>query len=260
MLMEKKINIVMTYKGTALYLVKAVSHKDYEMEVKFDNLSMVIQLPQGTMEFSSNKNDKQDILSMLLAEIKNYTFPVRMTKDGKVTDVKNIDMLFESILNKFQQIPENQKAQIKAQLLKAFGAKAFKGNMEMVTAIYPDKPVNKGDSWVINTKLESGISANVTTTYKYSENSSDYNLIVGNSKLETADKNAYVKLNGMQMKYDLTGNMISEIKVDKMSGWIIEAKIKQDYHGDVYLKENPQMPDEMKIPMILKNDITFSNK
>jgi hypothetical protein len=47
--------------------------------------------------------------------------------------------------------------------------------------------------------------------------------------------------------------------VDKISGWIIEAKIKQDIQGDVYIKGNPQMPDGMKIPMIMKNDLTYTS-
>lgn len=256
----QKINMVMTIKGGTSYLVQAVNAEGYEMEVKYESLSMSMQMPQGTMEFSSEKKDPQDIFSLILAEMKNKPFQIKMTRKGKVKEVKNIESLFESVFSKFPQIPENQMAQVKAQLMKAYGEEAFKGNMEMVTAIYPDKPVDKGESWVINTKLESGMSADMTTTYTYSENNSDYYLIVGDSKIQTADKDAYIESNGMPMKYDMAGNMSSEIKADKVSGWIMEAKIKQDIQGDVYIKGNPQMPDGMKIPMIMKNDMVFTNK
>lgn len=256
----QKMNMEMTLKGSMSYLVKEVNEKDYEMEVKYESLSMSMQLPQGTMEFSSEKKDEQDIFSMILAEMKNNPFHIKMTRSGKITEVKNIELLFESAFSKFSQIPENQMAQIKSQLMKAYGEEAFKGNIEMVTAIYPDNSVAIGESWVIKTKLESGMSADMTTNYKYAENNSDYYLIVGESKIVTADKDAFIESNGMPMKYDLKGDMSSEIKVDKISGWIIEAKIKQDIQGDVYIKENPQMPDGMKIPMIMKNDMTFTNK
>jgi len=256
----QKMNMEMTIKGSMTYLVKVVNENDYEMEVKYERLSMTMQLPQGTMEFSSEKNDEQDVFSMILAEMKNSPFQITMTKSGKITEVKNIELLFESAFSKFSQIPENQMAQIKAQLMKAYGEEAFKGSIEMVTAIYPDKSVVKGESWEIKTKLESGMSADMTTTYQYTENNSDYYLIVGDSKIATADKDAYIESNGMPMKYDLTGNMSSEIKVDKTSGWIIEAKINQDIKGDVYIKGNPQMPEGMKIPMVMKNDMTFSNQ
>ena len=255
----QKMDMVMTIVGSMSYLVKNVIEGDYEMEVKYESLSMSMQLPQGTMEFSSEKNDEQDIFSTILAEMKNKPFQIKMTKSGKIKEVRDIELLFESAFGKFSQIPENQMAQIKTQWMKSYGEEAFKGNIEMVTAIYPDKPVNKGDSWVIKTKLESGMSADLTATYSYAENNSDYYLIVGDSKIATIDKDAYVESNGMPMKYDLTGNMSSEIKVDKVSGWIIEAKIKQDIQGDVYIKGNPQMPEGMKIPMVMKNDMTYTD-
>jgi hypothetical protein len=254
-----KMNMEMTIIGNVSYLVKDIIEEVYDMEVKYESLSISMQLPQGTIEFSSEKKDEQDIFSIILAEMKNKPFQIKMTRSGKVTDVKNIELLFESAFSKFSHIPENQMAQIKAQLMNAYGEEAYKGNIEMVTAIYPDKPVVKGESWVIKTKLESGMSGDMTTTYKYVENNLDYYLIVGDSEIATADKEAYIESNGMPMKYDLKGNMSSVIKVDKISGWIIEAKIKQNIQGDVYIIENPQMPEGMKIPMIMKNDMTFTN-
>ena len=255
----QEMKMVMTIKGNMSFLVKEVTDKDFQMEVKYKNLSMTMQLPQGTMEFSSEKNDDHDIFSMILAEMKNNPFQIRMTKKGKITEVKNIELLFESVFSKFPQIPKEQIAQTKSQLMKAYGEDAFKGNMEMVTAIFPNKSVFKGDNWVIKTKLESGMSADMTTTYEYSGKTSDYYLIMGDSKIVTADKDAYIESNGMPMKYDLTGDMLSEIKIDKSSGWIIEAKIKQEIKGDVYVKDNPKIPNGMKIPMIMKNDMVVTN-
>ncbi|MEN8120080.1 MAG: DUF6263 family protein [Bacteroidota bacterium] len=256
----QKMNTEMTTKRSMSYLVKVVNENDYEMEVKYDSLSMSMQLPQGTMEYSSEKNDEQDIYSMIFAGMKNNPFQITMTKSGKITEIKNIELFFTSTFSKFSQIPESQMEQIKALLIKAYGEKSFKGDIESVTAIYPDKSAVKGESWEIKTKLETAMSADMTTTYKYAESNSNYNLIVGDSKITTADKDAYLEINGMPLKFDLTGNRSSEIKVDKTSGWIIEAKINQDIQGDAYIKGNPQMPDGMKIPVVMKNDMTLTNQ
>lgn len=256
----QKMDIKMTIKGTMSFLVDEIHDNDYKINVKYDNLSLSMELPQGVMEFSSEKNDKQDIFSMILAEMKKGMFQINLTKNGKITDIKNIESLFDPAFNKFPQIPEKQIVQIKSQLMKAYGKEAFKGNIEMITAIYPNKPVFKGDSWEIKTKLESGMSADMTTIYTLTENNSENYFISGNSKIITADKDAYIESNGMPMKYDLEGSMVSEIKVDKISGWIIEAKMNQDIRGDVYIKSNVQMPNGMKIPMIMKSDIEFTNK
>lgn len=255
----QKINMVMTIKGTMTFLVKDITENGYNMDAKFEELSMSMQMPQGLMEFSSEKNDANDIFSTILGAMKDKAFGITMSKTGKITDVKNVEALWSTAINTFDQLPEMQKEQIKAQIMKAYGGEALKGNIEMVTAIYPDSPVNRGDKWTINTKLESGMSANMTTDYEFAELTSEYALIKGKSTIVTADKDAYIELNGMPMKYDLTGSMDSEIKVDKNTGWIIEATINQKIEGDTYIKENPQLPNGMKIPMTMINDMVITN-
>lgn len=255
----QKVSMVMTIKGAMTFLVKPTSETNYDMDTKFENLSISMQLPQGKMEFSSEKNDENDIFSKILGEMRNKTFGVVMNRTGNVIEVKNVEVLWESALNQFDQLPEMQKEQIKAQIMKAYGAEALKGSIEMVTAIYPENPVNKGDKWTINTNLESGMSAKISTEYEFTELTSEYASIKGISTIVTADKDAYIETNGMPLKYDLTGSMISEIKVDKITGWIIEAKINQEIKGDAYIKENPQMPGGMKIPMTLINEMIITN-
>lgn len=255
----QKVNMVMTIKGTMTFLVKDITENGYNMDAKFEELSMSMQMPQGLMEFSSEKNDANDIFSTILGAMKDKAFGITMSKTGKITDVKNVEALWSTAINTFDQLSEMQKEQIKAQIMKAYGGEALKGNIEMVTAIYPDSPVNRGDKWTINTKLESGMSANMTTDYEFAELTSEYALIKGKSTIVTADKDAYIESNGMPMKYDLTGSMDSEIKVDKNTGWIIEATINQKIEGDTYIKENPQLPNGMKIPMTMINDMVITN-
>ncbi len=258
--MGQDINMVMSVQGNMLYTVKAVTDNGYEMDVEYNSLSLTMELPTGTVEFSSENNEKQEMLSNVLAAMKHKPFQITMTKLGKITEIKNVKQLFESAFSQFSDIPANQMAQIRSQLEKAYGRDAFKGNIEMSTAIYPENPVTIGDTWEIKTKLNGGMSAGVTSTYKYAENNADNYLITGTSKIATTDKDTYTEMGGMSAKYDLKGDMTSQIKVDKTSGWIMEAKIKQTLKGDVYIKTNPNATDDMKMAMDMKNDITFTDK
>lgn len=257
--MGQQMNMVMTINGSMSYLVNSVKESCYDITAKFEKLSMSMELPQGKVEFDSEKTDVNDVFSMVLSEMKNKPFKMVMTRKGKVSEIIGIEKLWEDVINRFDQIPEMQREQIKAQITKAYGAKALKGNIEMVTAIYPENPVCKGDKWNINTNLESGMSAKMSTEYEFTEMTSDYALIKGNSTLETADKDAYINTNGAPMKFDLKGSMLSEIKVDKKSGWIVEAKIDQQIKGDAFVKENSQMPNGMKIFMNMKNEMVITN-
>ncbi len=255
----QKIEIVMNIKGDMSYLVTATEGDSYNMEVRYESLSIAMQMPQGNAEFSSEKDDENDIFSMILGEITKSPFEITMTKTGKITEVKNAENLFNSAFDKFPDIPVAQLNQLKSQINQAYGAKAFKGNIEMATAIFPDKPVKRGESWTINTKLESGMAADMTSNYTYVESNKDHHLIRGEAVIQTADKDAYVEANGMPMRYDMTGQMKSEIKVDKKTGWILEAKINQAIKGDTHIKENPQLPNGMTIPMEMTTEMTILN-
>jgi|SRR5690606_30368614 hypothetical protein len=255
----QKMDMKMTMSGTMTFLVKEITDQGYIMDTKFESISMAMQMPQGSMTANSEIDDPNDIFSAMMRAITGKSFEILMTKTGKVTEVNNIESLWGDALSEFDEVPEMQREQIKEQILKAYGAKALKGNIEMVTSIYPDKPVSKGEKWTVNTELESGMSGNVTTDYEFKELTSDYALIKGESIVTTADKDAYVEANGMPMRYDLSGTMTSEIKVDKNTGWIIEAKINQEIKGDTHIKENPQMPEGMTIPMEMRNKMLITN-
>lgn len=255
------IEMIMTISGGMSFKVITANPSDYDLEVKYTDLSMIMEMPQGTVEFSSSKNDEQDIMSTIFSMMIGKVFNVKMAKTGKIHEVKNIESVMESVFEHFYQLmPENQIAQMKEQMNNAYGAEAFKGNIEMTTAIFPDNPVSKGDKWTIITNLQSGMAALMTTEYQFVDLKSDHAIIKGNSVIKTEDKDAYVESNGMPMKYDLDGSMASEIKVDRETGWIIEANIKQEIKGVAHIKENPQLPNGLKIPMIMKNEMTIKDK
>ncbi len=256
----QKMNIVIQVKASMTYLVKAVNDHDYDLEVKYDSLSMIMQLPQATMMFSSEKNSEQDMVSQILEALKNQPFGLKLSDTGKVMEVKNIESLFESIFSKFPQTADSQVTPMKDQIKSLYGEDSFKGNIQMVTAIFPEGPVAIGDTWTVDTKVESGMSANVSTTYTLKDSQKDYVLIDGDSKFESANKDAYSETNGMPIRYDLAGTIKSGLKIDSRTGWIIEAKLNQDIQGNTYIKESDQMPNGMKIPMTMNSETVVTNQ
>lgn len=255
---EVKTN--MSVHGNMTYKVIDIQNSVYEIEVRYESLALKMSMPGGTMEFSSEKNDANDILSTLLGVMKNKPFLVKMTKTGKVNEVKNIENLFSDMFSKTPTLNEMQQQQIRQQLMQAYGEQAFKGNLEMCSAIFPDSTVTKGDKWVIKTKLESGMAANMETSYELKETEDTFYIISGISKIATADKDAYIQSNGMPLKYDMTGTMTSEIKINRKTGWVIESKTSQTIQGTAQIKDNPQMPGGMSIPMTMNNEMTVTEK
>lgn len=251
-------NMKMNISGTISFLVKDINENGFIMDAQYETLSMSIQTPQGNMDYSSEKKDETDIFSQILAALKYKTFEINMSKSGRIIEIKNIESLWGKLIDQFSQLNEAQKEQVKAKLLESYGNDAIKGNFEMTTAIYPEMAVSKGDKWNITTPLKGNLSVDIHTEYTFADLTKNYALIKGYSILETADTSAYTEINGMEVKYKLKGSMLSDIKVDNQSGWIIEARIHQDVKGDAFMKANAQFPEGMKIPITFQNEMTVT--
>jgi hypothetical protein len=249
------MNIAATIRGRMVYLVKSVTPTGYDMDIRYEATAMEMQMPQATVKFDSENPVEGDILSQVLASMINKPFQVQFSKTGRVISIKNIDALFEGAFDKFPAVSEAQKDQIKNQLKQSYGEQAFASNIEMMLAIFPDKPVKIGEKWTVQNKLKSSVNANISTTYQYMEEGADFRKIHGDSKITAEENGEYVNSNGMDMKFNMNGTMISDIKVDKKTGWVLEAKITQDIAGDAHVKANEQMPDGMSIPMTIKTEM-----
>ena len=256
----QEINIDVTLSGKMAFKVTNLVNTVYSMSVSYEQLAMTMKLPNGEMIFNSEKEDKTDIFSSMLGEIKGKQFLVKMTSIGKIVEVENLDFIFENLIDKFPTLTLIQKQQIKTQLKQAYGEKAFKGSFEMITAIYPNTAVSKGGSWEIKTLLETGFAATLTTTFELKDKTESYNLIVGKGKIITLDKDAYTQVNGMPTQYNLSGTMNSNLKVDPNTGWIIEAKVNQLIAGNVEIKDNPNLPGGMITPMSFEHVMNYSSK
>lgn len=252
------INIGIT--GTMSYSVVSKKGDDYNMNVQYEEMAMEMELPQGKMNFNAAKKDAKDILSSVMAKILKVPFQITMNQYGKIIEIKNTDKIFDSAINYFTQIPLQQRAQVKQQLSKAFGDEALRGSIEIITAIFPNKPVAKGESWTIHTKLEAGMAADLTSIYTLSEINDDYYVIKGKATAKTADKDSYIEVNGSSVKYDLTGATITEIKVDRETGWIISADMNQELKGDAILKPSDRFPNGLKMPMVARNTTKMGGK
>ena len=253
------VTVAVDMTSKTAYTITDVKDTVYTMQVSYANITMKIVSPNGTVEMNSDKKDNTDLSSSFLSAMINKPFSVTITKSGRVLEVKNIEGIITSIFTSMPQIDETQKTQLKAQFMQSFGESAFKGNLEQTLAIYPSVKVSKGDTWVINTLLQSVMSANISTTYQLQDVTDTYYQIHGDAKIITANDGKISQINGMPAKYDLNGTLTSDIKADKKTGWVIEEKLKQDVSGTIDIQDNPNIPGGMKVPMKIHSDITTTD-
>lgn len=255
-MMGQNIAIDMSMGGHMSFKVLDIKDNIYDLEVRYDSISMKMNLMDKLMEFSSEKmSDMNDMMSKMMSTMKNKTFNMKMSKKGKIIEVTNMDSIYSDFY-KMSQLSEEQKIQMKAQVEKGFGEESLKSNMGLSCEIFPDKPVEVGDKWTIKGKMVSTITADVITTYELKEVAKDYYLI-SSSSLLLSDSTATMEMNNMKMKINLSGSISSDLKVRKRTGWIITSTGKQDIDADAKIdgNMNGQIPEGMSMKIKMSGNI-----
>lgn len=258
--MGMDMEVKMIISGNMSYKVISVTEEGYEMEVSYNSLSLNMSMPQGTTAYDSEDETDEEPYAKALRAMKNKPFQVSLSKYGEVREVRNLDAMFDDVIRQFGDLPAADQEQIKTQLMNSYGEKSFKGSIEMLTSIYPRKKVAVGDEWGTAITLETGFSIDIKSSFTLEEIAADYYVIKGESEIETALKDELVEVNGMKMQYDLSGKMDANIKVDKNTGWIMDAVFIQQISGEAKIQDSAQMPGGITIPMKINNESTYSDQ
>ena len=255
---QQDINTTITVK--VAHKVVAMTDSTYEMEIRYERVAMKMTAGGQNMDFDSEKKDKS-IFTTIMSGMVNRPFSIVLTKTGKVRSINNIENLYSHMFDSIPTITDAQKAQFKGQMEKSFGANTFKGNMEEAFAVFPDIKVAKNDKWVVNTKLESVVSAITTTTYVLQDVTGDTYQVHGDGLIRSAGSAEYKEMNSFPMKFtNVTGNATTDLKLDKTTGWITEARINKVVKGTIDIKDNPKVPGGMVFPITVTGDSVISDK
>lgn len=248
----QEIEFKMEINGKMNYHVAGVNEDDFDLNVSYKDLNMSMKFPSGDINYSSNSPSQEDIFSALLSEMIGKSFDVKISKKGKIISVSHLDEMFNSLFKVFPEIDPYTAQQIKLQLMDSYGEKAFRGNIEMVASIFPNKAVALGDSWEIKTTMESSVKANVISQYTLEKVNDDYYIISGLSKIDSPE-NSKLENQGVEMDFTLNGKMESKLKVDRKSGWILDGEIEQDINGRAKMPASQEFPEGLEYPISMIN-------
>ncbi|MEM9328431.1 MAG: DUF6263 family protein [Bacteroidota bacterium] len=251
-LMGQSLEINVSLIGEMQFTVREATSDHYLMDVTFERMQMTMGSPQGSASFDSDNPQESDPMSNVLSSITGNPFEIKMSKTGKVLEINKVDQLWESAFED-QALSPADKQRVMGQLNQTYGAEALKGNIEMVTAIFPETAVSKGDSWSTTTQLSSGMQGTAITTYTFNGSEGDRHLLTGSGTIESSDNEEYINTNGVDLKFNMSGQMESSIEIEKSTGWIKVATVNQTIEGTAQMKGNEQLPDGLTIPMKIQN-------
>jgi hypothetical protein len=231
----------------------------YDMEMRYQSLSLKMQLPTGTTLYNSENVKPNDPVSSAFAAFKNQPIALVLTRSGNLQALANISSVFDRVLSTFPKLPADQRAQILSLMEQSFGGRAFRSNFEMGTAIFPSVPVKKNAFWISNTQLESARPATVHSIYELRDITETFYQIHVNSTITYLNRYDFILTNGVPLKYNLEGTRSADIVVDNITGWVKQASILQSIGGTTEIKDNPKTPGGLIIPMVMKSDVVITD-
>lgn len=244
---DMKMNMGMNMKMSCK--VTAVENAVFTLEMRYHKMTFAMDTPGGNMSFDSDKKDSGDSFSAVMGAMTDKPFYMKITADGKVTEIKGIDAIFSAAIKQFDTLDEGTKQQIMGQLEQSYGEESIRKNMEVPFAVYPGKQVSKGDKWTIKTKMESGSNADIETVYELIDVTPEYYVLKGNAKITQAEAS---KNSDTPQMDNISGTMTSDLKLNKKTGWISSAAINQEIKGVVNVQGS-------ELPVAMKNKLTVSD-
>ncbi len=219
-----------SYGGKMSFLVKKKTDSIYHLEVRFQTIYLKVNSNGNEISANSQKVDSTNILSLLLKELTRTPFDISITKYGVVQDVK-MEKVFDNLFSFDPEIPKIEKARMIYMLKQSFGEKAMKGSIEMLTAIYPEKPFKEGDEWKNKIRLETVSGVTMENKFVLDELNKHFAIINSQSNAVSDENNSFININGEFLRFNSKGSMHSTFKIDTSTGWIIESEINQNISG-----------------------------
>ena len=252
--MEQVIEIAIT-SSIDFTVTKKMADR-YGMDVSYASIEMIMKLPQGETKVSTEE-ESDDQMSKMMSAMIGKKFYVEMLTNGEVAKVENLENVFESMFESLPDLTEQEREQSLDQMMQSYGEKAFRGNIEMITAILPKEKVDIGDSWNSTTLLESGFPATVSNTFTLISADPSVVIIEGRSSINTEERDTPLDINGMKTSYELSGTVTGRYKLDAKTNWVIEGQVEQKMKGQAKIEDNPQIPGGITIPMEISNIMTI---
>lgn len=256
-----EMKITMNLDFSIDYTVKTAGNNEFVLDVKYTDLGMLMDMPQGKLDYSSGKevsDTLNDLMSIMFDNMVGKSFEMTLNNKGKVKNVTGFEEIMAHLFDNLPSSIDLQKDQLMGQMNNAFGEDSFKQSMEAATAIFPDKLVKVGDTWEIETTINSTIEFNIKNVYTLEKVTNELYLVKAIGSIGTAQSDEFIERNGVFAKQELSGTSESEITLSKKTGWIQLSEVKQDINGTTYMKQTED-GEVMEMPMKLDGVTTVTS-
>ena len=246
--MKQKIGIGYTFTVSEIDANGVASAR-----IRFNSVSFHAKTPAGPVDYDSDHPPSQvPAMAMGVAAMLGQGFALKVTSDGRVTEVSGLDNMFNAVIAKMN-LPEGpSRAAIERTLRQQLDPENMKSNLQSVFAPFPDHSVAVGETWTRDVRISIGFPMNVQTTYALKGRENGTANIEIEGKAATAP-NASIDLGQLQMEYHLEGMQSGSLQIIESTGWTRRAQLSQKLAGSATLQA-PGAPPQ-NVPIVVQSDL-----
>lgn len=208
--------------------------------------------PAGDVSYDSdNPPDEINPLALGYAGLVNQGFSMKMTPTGQVIEVTGIDAMLDSLLSQLDMPSGPEADAILESVRSQFGEEAMTSTLEQITNIYPDGPIEVGDSWSRTFTVDTGFPMIMENDWVLiGRDAGLAEIAVETRVLPNPDASGF-EMGGFELTYELEGSQSGTAVIDEASGWTIASELTQIFDGDL-------TAEGMTIPMSIVSTISMS--
>lgn len=230
--------------------------KNVTMGYKYDSIKISTEAAGRKVDYDSKKPDSTNPLSSIYGAVIGKGFTVKLSNKGQALDIKGVDDLLNSVVDKFPGNDEQKKA-LKATLAQSFGDEAIKSMVNQSMNYYPQSEVKNNDTWENKYDIKTMFPMTVSNKLKLlGEKNGLLNVDVQSTvTVDTKDKPEDFMALKANMKLD--GDCKGTVNINKETGLMEKGNLTETMAGDIEILANKAIPQNIKMPMKMTAKITY---
>jgi hypothetical protein len=205
--------------------------------------------PMGTVSYDSAQQATPPAGMEALATFLNQSYTVKLSPKGRVLEVEGVEQMKAAVLKK---MPPGAEAGPMGNIVGTFIEKqGIKEMTEGLTALFPDKPVEPGQSWSEKRVLTVGFGRIEEIKWTLQKQAAGVVTIGQTAMIRSNPEAPPMDVQGMKLKIDVSGNEEATIQIVEATGLIQTVQGHQQLKGEIKMGDSAQgQQPMMTIPVV----------
>jgi hypothetical protein len=220
------MNIDMEVFQCMHFTVASITDSLIDLEARYDSMAVKVEMPNFSQRHSTGQSDPGNLMNSMLEALKDKPFNIILTKSGKIHAIKNLEAIMAAVDKLAEQADPQQGQMFKQQIQGQFGEEAIKEGMFALSVIFPEKPINKGESWqTTSTRTTGNLPIKEMSTHTLTDvTDTQYVIETVSDVQQNPDAQGASMGQGPAPKMNIKGTDSRITTLDKATGWLVSSK------------------------------------